>query len=524
MANNLVKFVYVPGTATAEQIAAFDANTIYFIAGTHQIYKGTVLYDGGSSTAAADLATLREQIGSLPVNQEYTDLIDYIDKQIAAGDTANSAEVTTLENSLADIATSGAAADASIADTAGNFTATDVEGALAELYTAIGTGGTNAAVTVTKTAGGANDTYAYRYVFSQGGTAITNGTIDIAKDMVATDGSLVHPTAENPITIGGQQVTSGAYIAMTIANGDTFYINVADLIEYNSVSSTDEITLTDTNHTITATVGEIAASKIIYQAASGNDPAVTVAQKLNALETAASTGVDDKIAAEIAKLDSSAAATSGSALTGITITDGKITGSTEVALNAGNIAYGTGDVADVLDTVGTIPSTSQATTVVGYVDEKVGAGVTALNADLDAALGASDTDTEAVAVVTGVTQVAGVLTGVDSVAADAAGAATRAKTQVIGQASDAASANTIYGAKAYADGAVNTAVTALDADLDATGTALHSGVFVVSGVTQVDGELTAVDSTEVEVAGAAAAAEQAAKDYTDAALTWGSLA
>ena len=75
MANNLVKFVYVPGTVTAEQIAAFDANTVYFIAGSHQIYKGTVLYDGGSSTAAADLALLREQIGSLPVSQEYTDLI-----------------------------------------------------------------------------------------------------------------------------------------------------------------------------------------------------------------------------------------------------------------------------------------------------------------------------------------------------------------------------------------------------------------------------------------------------------------
>ena len=524
MANNLVKFVYVPGTATAEQIAAFDANTIYFIAGTHQIYKGTVLYDGGSSTTASDLATLREQIGTLPVSNEYEDLIDYIDKQIAAGDAANSAEVSALENTLADIATSGAAADAAVADTAGNFTATNVEDALAELYTAIGTGGTNAAVTVTKTAGGANDTYAYRYVFSQGGTDITNGTIDIAKDMVATDGTLVHPTAQDPITIGGQQVTSGAYIAMTIANGDTFYINVADLIEYNAVSSTDEITLTDTNHTISATVGEIAASKIIYQAASGNDPAVTVAQKLNALETAASTGVDDKIAAEIAKLDSGATATAGSALTGITITDGKITDSTEVALTAANVTYSTGSVADKLDTIGTIPGTSSATTVVGYVDELVGAGVSALDADVDAVLGASDTDTEAIAVVTGVTEVDGVITGVDSAAADAAGAATRAKAAVIGTSGDAASANTIYGAKAYADAAVSSTVTDLDADLDATGTAQNAGVFVVSGVTQVDGLITAVDSTEVEVAGAAAAAQAAAIAYTDNALTWGSLA
>ncbi len=604
MAANLVKFVYA-ASATPEQIAAFDSNTIYFIGNPRQIYKGSTLYDGGAANVAADLATLESYIGTLPVSNEYEDLIDYIDKSIAAGDETVTGLVTTLENSLADIATSGAAADASIVDAAGNFTATDVEGALAELYTAIGTGGTNAAVTVTKTAGGANDTYAYRYVFSQGGTAITNGTIDIAKDMVATDGTLVHPTSENPITIGGQQVTSGAYIAMTIANGDTFYINVADLIEYNSVSSTDEITLTDTNHTITATVGEIAASKIIYQEAQGQTPAKTVAQAINALESAVGTGgsVDQKIATAVQALDADVDATAGSVITGITEVDGVITGVDEVALTAQNVAYGASTVKAALDTIGTIPATATATTVVDYVDEKTGAGVAALNADVDATLAATETDTEAVAVVSGVTEVEGVITAVDSVAADKAGAATRAKIAIIGQSGDAGSADTIYGAKAYADGivagldadldattdatvtdaekvAVVTGVTQvdgeitavdsidvdlagaatraknavigtasdgadaatihgakayadsivangladLDADLDASGTAQHAGVFVVSGVTQVDGELTAVDSTEVEVAGAAAAAEQAAKDYTDAALTWGSLA
>lgn len=375
MPNNLVKFVYVPGTVTSAQIANFDINTIYFIAGTHQIYKGSTLYDGGSSTTTADLTLLREQIGSLPVSNEYDDLIDYIDKQIAAGDVANSAEVTTLENSLSNVAKSGNAADVLIADSAGNFVSTNVENALNELYTAIGTSGTNSAVTVTKTAGGANDSYAYRYTFSQGGSTITNGIIDIAKDMVATNGELIRPTAQNPITINNQQITSGTYIAMTIANGDTFYINVADLIEYNSVSNTTEIILTDTNHTITATVGEIAASKIIYQAANGGNAAVTVAQKLNSLESA------------------------------------------------------------------------------------IGTGIAALDADVDAALGVGDTDTEAVAVVTGVTEVDGIITSVDSVAADAAGAATRAKNIVIGTQNDTKTANTVYGAKAYADDAINTALT-----------------------------------------------------------------
>lgn len=377
MPQNLVNFVYVPGEATAAQIAAFDANTIYFVAGENgsapKIYKGSTVYAN-----AGDLALLRQQIGNLPVDQQYDNLIDYIDSQIAAGDTA-------IETSLADIATSGAAADVSIADTAGNITATNVEDAIQELYTAIGSGGTDAAVTVTRTAGGQNDDYVYRYTFFQGGNQITNGVIDIAKDMVATEGELIQPTAQDPITIDGQQVTSGTYIMMTIANGDPFYIDVANLIEYNSVSSTGEVTLTDTNHTITATIGEIAANKIVYREADTTDPEhpvakQTVAQAINALESAVGTG--------------------------------------------------------------------------GSVDSKISTAIAALDANLDATTDSTVTDAEKVAVMTGVTEVDGVLTAVDSIDVDLAGAATRAKNAVIGTSSDTASSNTVYGAKAYADNAI----------------------------------------------------------------------
>lgn len=57
MADNLVKFVYA-ASATPEQIANFDANTIYFIGGSGageggRLYKGPRLYDAGSSAAAA---------------------------------------------------------------------------------------------------------------------------------------------------------------------------------------------------------------------------------------------------------------------------------------------------------------------------------------------------------------------------------------------------------------------------------------------------------------------------------------
>ena len=63
-----------------------------------------------------------------------------------------------------------------------------------------------------------------------------------------------------------------------------------------------------------------------------------------------------------------------------------------------------------------------------------------------------------------------------------------------------------------AAGTTATAIAALDADVDASGTAQHSGTFVVSGITEVDGVITSVDSVEVEAAGAAAALEATLAD------------
>ncbi|MBO6256040.1 MAG: hypothetical protein J6O49_20755 [Bacteroidaceae bacterium] len=224
------------------------------------------------------------------------------------------------------------AAEIAVADVAGNFDGNNVEAVLAEIATLISDEAADAAVTVAKTTGGSGDDYAYRYVFSQGGTPIVNGTIDIAKDMVATEGEIVYPTPADPIVIDGQTITSGTYIKLTIANGDPFYINVADLIEYNTFVNTTEISFADNNHQITPTIGKISGTKIIYREADSSvDPAVseqTINQKAAELE-----GAIDALA----------------------------------------------------NYVGEIPSTSQATDVIGYVDEKTGAGVDALNGNADIA-------------------------------------------------------------------------------------------------------------------------------------------
>lgn len=83
-------------------------------------------------------------------------------------------------------------------------------------------------------------------------------------------------------------------------------------------------------------------------------------------------------------------------------------------------------------------------------------------------------------------------------------------------------ANT-YDAYGTAASTVASAIAGLDSDLDASGTPQHSGVFVVSGVTEVDGVLTAVDSVEVESAGTTATAIAALDSSTsDVTATTGS--
>ena len=94
------------------------------------------------------------------------------------------------------------------------------------------------------------------------------------------------------------------------------------------------------------------------------------------------------------------------------------------------------------------------------VSTQISNAIAGLDADLDASV--ANMASGAVAVMTGVTEVDGILTAVDSVAVDPAGtaatAASAVSTNLLGASGDAASANTIFGAKAYAD-SVATAAT-----------------------------------------------------------------
>lgn len=107
---------------------------------------------------------------------------------------------------------------------------------------------------------------------------------------------------------------------------------MADLIEYNTFVDSTEIDFTDNNHQITAAIGKISGTKIIYREADPNaDPAVT----------------EQTINQKAAELE--------------------------------------GAIDSLADYVGEIPATSSATDVIGYVDEKTGEGVDALNGSADIA-------------------------------------------------------------------------------------------------------------------------------------------
>lgn len=158
---------------------------------------------------------------------------------------------TGADIALAKVAKTGAAADIAVADKGNKFTATNLEAVLAELADNVQNGGTGSKVTCEKSTL-PPDGIAARYIFKQGNVAIDNAVIDIPKDMVVKEGSVV----ENP---EGQP--AGTYLRLILANTteDTIYINVNGLIEYVTSGSIDEDSVQiaiSNDHKVTAFIND----------------------------------------------------------------------------------------------------------------------------------------------------------------------------------------------------------------------------------------------------------------------------
>ena len=305
--------------------------------------------DLGSIATSAGLQTLTDKVNAIEAAYITKTASAEADNLIISSYTAaDSAIITAYKDADDAIITSYKAADEAIITSykaADEAIITSYKAADEALSGRIDTLQTNLAVTLDDTAAPGEGILKV-YTIKQGDNPI--GTINIPKDLVATSGSLVYCTKSESTYTEVNSSTEGAIacIKMTIQNGNPFYIEVADLIEYNSVKSNAEITLTDTGHEIEATVGAISSSKITFTP-SGDKPAdTTVQDALRDLYTQIGEGgsVASQIQTEIQKLDANLDASGTPAhngtfvVSGVTEVDGKITSVDSVEVEAAGAA------------------------------------------------------------------------------------------------------------------------------------------------------------------------------------------
>lgn len=304
---------------------------------------------------------------------------------------------------LADVAATGAAGDVAYDNSTSGLTATDVQAALDEVAQASAGGVASKTIYVTDESAGQSD-YAKVYKIYQGANApdaqtdpaVLKGTINIPKDKVLQDASIVDITfREGHLYDGATDVTTlikgsgtataadaGKYLKMEMQNvTDPLYVNLQTFVDvYTVESGATEIQLALNDHEFSASVVSVDGSKVVYKAetSAGAGDGETVKQALTRLDGSSSTtgSVAKKIADAIADLDTQSdvtiASKSGDIVTlkaGIKEKDGVIaqgTGS-DIALAA---VASTGAAADVSYGVN-----SDVATAIGNLETLVGDGV-----------------------------------------------------------------------------------------------------------------------------------------------------
>lgn len=170
-------------------------------------------------------------------------------------------------------------------------TAKNVAGAINELKTAIGAGGTAAAITLTPSD---SEDFAKVYTLKQGENEV--GVINIPKDMVVSAGEVV---------VDPEGQAKGTYIKLTLANSQTpLFINVADLVDvYVAQAGAAEVQLTiGAGNIISAVIvdGAVSTAKIA-------DGAVTTAKIADGNVTKEK--LSTTVQASLAKADAAASKT-----------------------------------------------------------------------------------------------------------------------------------------------------------------------------------------------------------------------
>ena len=166
-----------------------------------------------------------------------------------------------------------------------------VVGAINEVLTAVGTGGTNAVVTIDSTV--TTEGALKSYTIKQGGTLV--GTIDIPKDMVVESGEVV---------VNPEGKDAGTYIKLKLANvAEALYINVGTLVDIYVAEAnatqvqvaidpvTREISAAIVAGSVTAT--ELAANAVTTEKiADGNVTKAKLSSEVQSILDAAATEAD----------------------------------------------------------------------------------------------------------------------------------------------------------------------------------------------------------------------------------------
>lgn len=275
-------------TAASQSLhtVAIDGHTLKFYREKEPVGSATPAYS--ITLPETDISNLIEKIANASGGKIAATKSDGTieESAIAISNVGLKSEISALENSLSDVATSGAAIDVEIADTGGYFTSDNVEGALAELASAASGGAASKTVWFRDDSSGQSE-YAKVYRIYQGANApeastspaTLLGTINIPKDEVLQDADIVAITYSNGHLYDGSiDVTelikgtggtatvddAGKYMKFIMQNvSDPLYANLSEFIDVYTGGTNSEATVSISNsNEITVGINEINGSKI----------------------------------------------------------------------------------------------------------------------------------------------------------------------------------------------------------------------------------------------------------------------
>lgn len=405
----------------------------------HEAGDIIVYSDGSYKTDAShvnidDLAT-NDYVGEIPSGAEATTIVGYVDEVVDA-----------LDQSLAAIAKSGDSGDASYDNASSGLTATNVQSAIDEVVDGLGTAAAADIATSAIDEGSTDDnlvsaaqvaTFVAAEIAGLEGAMHFRGVI--TRQTGETDAQAIARVITNPeagdVVVMSDNAKEYIYESSTIG-----WKEVGDETEF--VKKTTTIAGVDLQDSITKT------------------------ELLTALNV--EDGAEVNIV-ESVKVNGSALTPDANRAVNVTVAEGSANGT--ISVNSSNVAvHGLGSAAyeatTAFDASGAADTAEQ--NAKDYADslasnyDAAGTAAAAI-ADLDSSVSIVDSGNTNPLNIT-ITQTDGELTSVtgsiDANTFDSYGAASTVQSTVIGASGDAATANTIYGAKAYADASTGAIATA----------------------------------------------------------------